>query len=143
MTVYRSLFIVLALMALSGCAGASNTNSAPAPQSSPTLGSKQLNDLTVTLSSSPTPPIRGVGTLEAAIVDAKGQPVTDARVSFDLDMTSMSHGKNVVPAAQTAKGRYAGQVRFVMPGPWRTLVVIERPGQPPMQVRFDFPVNLR
>ena len=146
MTRYRPLLIVLALalIALSGCAGAKPaTASAQAPQGQPSLGSKQLNGLTVTLLSSPARPIRGVGTLEAVLMNAQAQPVTDARVSFDIDMTNMSHGKYVVAATQTAQGRYAGQVRFMMPGPWRAIVAIERPGQQPLLVRFDFPVNFR
>lgn len=152
MTRYRPLLIILALallaltfFALSGRAGISTSGaaSAQAPQRQPALGSKQLNGLTITLLSTPAQPIRGLGTLEAVITNAQAQPVTDAQVSFDIDMTNMSHGKYVVTAAQTAKGRYAGQVRFMMPGPWRAIVAIERPGQPPMRVRFDFPVNLR
>ena len=147
MTRYRSLLIVLvlALIALSGCAGnsAPKTASAQTLQGQPSLGSKQLNGLTVTLLSSPARPIRGVGTLEAVLMNAQAQPVTDARVSFDIDMTNMSHGKYVVAATQTAQGRYAGQVRFMMPGPWRAIVAIERPGQQPLLVRFDFPVNFR
>jgi len=31
--------------------------------------------------------------------DANGQSVNDAQVLFDLDMTTMSHGKNIVAAA--------------------------------------------
>ena len=144
---YRSLLIILALalIALSGCAGnsAPKTASAQPTPGLPSLGSKQLSGLTVTLLSSPAQPIRGVGTLEVVITNAQAQPVTDAQVSFDIDMTNMSHGKYVVAATQMAKGRYAGQVRFMMPGPWRTIVTVERPGQQPVQVRFDFPVNLR
>jgi hypothetical protein len=69
--------------------------------------------------------------------------VDDATISFDIDMTNMSHGKYVVAAAPQGNGRYAGQVRFMMPGPWRAIARIERPGQPAEQVRFDFNVNMR
>jgi len=97
----------------------------------------------VRLSSRPTPPIRGISTLEAAVTDTKGQPVNDAQVLFDLDMTTMSHGKNIVAAAPQGNGRYFGQVRFMMPGPWRVIAVVEQPGHPAEQVRFDFNVNFR
>jgi hypothetical protein len=108
-----------------------------------TLGDKKSANFVVRLSSRPTPPIRGIGTLEAIVTDTKGQPINDARVLFDLDMTTMSHGKNIVAAAPQGNGRYVGQVRFMMPGPWRAITVVERPGQPAEQVRFDFNVNFR
>ena len=108
-----------------------------------TLGKLVSASFVVRLSSSPTPPIRGIGTLEAVVTDAKGQPINDARVLFDLDMTTMSHGKNIVAAAPQGNGRYVGQVRFMMPGPWRAITVVERPGQLAEQVRFDFNVNFR
>ena len=137
------LFVLLTLVALSplaGCAPQATALTAPAPG---TLGNQQAADLVVRLFSTPTPPVRGLDVLEAVITDVKGQPVTDARVSFDLDMTTMSHGKYVVKAAPQAGGRYAGQVRFMMPGPWRVIAIIERPGHPIEQMRFDFNVNLR
>ena len=157
------------LLSIAGCAPAANasptpvltaSNSQPSvvptalPLSTPTansipvlapgtLGNKKSVNFVVRLSSRPTPPIRGIGTLEAVVTDTKGQPVNDVRVSFDLDMTTMSHGKNIVAAAPQGNGRYVGQVRFMMPGPWRAITVVERAGQPAEQVRFDFNVNFR
>jgi len=107
-----------------------------------TLGKKSAN-FVVRLSSTPTPPVRGISILEAVVTDTKGQPINDAQVSFDLDMTTMSHGKNIVAAAPQGNGRYVGQVRFMMPGPWRVIAVVEQPGHPAEQVRFDFNVNFR
>ena len=108
-----------------------------------TLGNQKSANFVVRLSSTPTPPVRGISTLEAVVTDTKGQPINDARVLFDLDMTTMSHGKNIVAAAPQGNGRYVGQVRFMMPGPWRAITVVERPGQSAEQVRFDFNVNFR
>lgn len=79
--------------------------------------------------------------LEALVSDADGQPVSDATVAFDLDMTNMSHGKYVVPAVPAGNGRYTGMVFFRMGGPWRVIVSTERPGRPTEQVRFDFAVR--
>jgi len=90
--------------------------------------------------SNPNPPIRGTNTFEALVTDAKGQPVSDAALSFDIDMTNMSHGKNVVTASALGEGRYRGDVHFLMPGPWRVIVGIDRAGQT-STVRFDFMVN--
>lgn len=116
----------------------------PAVVGRASLGSnKQAADLTIALFSAPNPPIRGASTLEAVVTDAQGQPVTDAQVAFDLDMTNMSHGKNVILATPQGGGHYAGRVFFMMPGPWRVITIVQRPQQPIVQTRFDFQVNLR
>jgi hypothetical protein len=57
-------------------------------------------------------------------------------------MTNMSHGKNVVNANATGDGHYNGNVSFLMPGPWRVIVGIDRSGQT-STVRFDFNVNFK
>jgi hypothetical protein len=136
---------LMMLAAITGCSsGAPPTPAAAtqAPGGAP-LESKQVGDLKLTLYSSPNPPIRGANVIQVSLTDAAGKPVNGAKVSFDLDMTNMSHGKNVVPAEPAGQGLYSGQVSFMMPGPWRSIVVIERPGQPPIQARFDFRVNMR
>ena len=81
--------------------------------------------------------------MDALVTDAAGRPVTEAQVSFDLDMTTMSHGLNIVPAQPTGNGHYSGQVFFMMPGPWRVITVIERPDKPVERIRFNFNVKLR
>lgn len=107
---------------------------------SPALGGKQSGDLFVWIFSDPNPPSRGDTTLEALIFDAEGQPVSDAAITFDIDMTNMSHGKNVTVAESLGDGRYSGDVFFLMPGPWRVIVGVERAGET-TTVRFDFMVN--
>jgi hypothetical protein len=114
---------------------------AGSPQAS-ALGGKQIGDLFVWIYSNPNPPIRGTSTLDAYLTDASGKPITDAKISFDLDMTNMSHGKNVVAAKPTTEGHYSGNVSFLMPGPWRVIVGIDRGGTT-HTVRFDFNVNSR
>jgi hypothetical protein len=106
------------------------------------LGGKQSGDLFVWVFSEPNPPIRGSNTFEAFITDASGQPVTDAKISFDIDMTNMSHGKNVVEAKSMGEGHYSSKVSFLMPGTWRVIVAVDRAGQA-STVRFDFDVNFK
>jgi YtkA-like len=108
----------------------------------PVLGGKPSGDLLVWISSNPTQPIRGDNILEALVTDSKGQPITDATVSFDINMTNMNHGKNVVTASSVGGGHYRGNIFFLMPGPWRVIVSVERAGQT-STVRFDFTVNFR
>ena len=114
----------------------------PAVTPVPVLGGKPSGDLLVWISSNRNPPIQGDNNLEALVTDSKGQPITDATVSFDLNMTNMNHGKNVVTATSLGAGRYGGAVHFLMPGPWRVIVGIQRAGQT-STVRFDFTVNFR
>ena len=94
----------------------------------------------VWLFSQPAAPARGNDKLDAYVTDAAGQPVTDAKVSFDIDMTNMSHGKDVIAASATGNGHYSGQVFFLMPGPWRVIVTIQRGGQE-VSARFDFNIK--
>ena len=131
---------LVAAMLLSGTSVFTQTNDKPASGS---LGEKKSAHFIVTLSSDPTPPVRGLDALEAIVTDAVGVPVTDAQVSFDLNMTTMNHGKNVVTAVHQGKGAYGGQVRFMMPGPWRAIVRVLRPGQEPEDLRFEFNVKFR
>lgn len=154
----RLMILAFALMSLGlavSCASVSNgpssatpsasvattildSSSAPIPEVAqpPAWASKQSGDLVVWIFSAPTPPVRGNDTLEAFVTDASGQPIADAEVSFDIDMTNMSHGKNVVTASSLGDGHYSAQLHFLMPGPWRVIVGIQRGGQQ-TSVRFD------
>jgi hypothetical protein len=121
-------------------AAASTPNAKPTLVNQPALGGKQSGELLVWIYGNPSPPIRGANTLEVFVADTTGKPVTDAKVSFDIDMTNMSHGKNVVAATALSDGRYSGSVHFLMPGPWRVIVGVDRNGQTE-KVRFEFNVN--
>jgi hypothetical protein len=116
---------------------------APAVGLPGTFGEKRSPNVIVTLASDPATPTWGFGTLDAIVTDAKGKPITDAQVYFDLDMTNMRMGKNIVAAAPRGDGRYAGRVRFSMPGPWRVIVRVARPGLAPEELRYDFNVKSR
>jgi hypothetical protein len=108
-----------------------------------TLGSQRTENLLAWLSSDPVQPVRGAAEMDVYLVGTDGQPITDARVTFDTDMTNMSHGLYLVEAQPVGDGHYAGQVRFSMPGPWRVIAIVERPGQETARLRFKFSVNLK
>ena len=148
----RSLLMVLLLaMVAAGCAGTSTTTtSAPLPAGAlpaevkltgTALGDGlRVGDYAIWLASAEAPK-RGTAQLEAVVLDKDNRPVTDAAVSFDIDMTNMSHGKNVIKTEAAGDGHYAGEVHFMMGGPWRVIVVIERPNQAPVSARFNFNVK--
>lgn len=147
----RSLLLLLVSVMIAGCAGATTTTtSGPLPiEAVPpdvklngvALGDGlRVGDYAVWLTSAEAPQ-RGTAQLDAVVVDKDNQPVTDATVSFDIDMTNMSHGKNVIKTTAAGDGHYAGEVHFMMGGPWRVIVVIERGNQAPVNVRFNFNVK--
>ncbi len=107
----------------------------------PTLGSQRVDDIVAWLSSEPAQPVRGAANLDAYLVGADGQPITDATVTFDIDMTNMSHGAYLVEAVPAGEGHYTGDVHFSMPGPWRVIAIVERPGAETAKLRFEFAVN--
>lgn len=148
MTLTRWLLTCLiAAMGLAGCASAAPaTPGLPLPAdlklSGTPLGDGGLpaGDLSIWLAAVE-PPTVGKLPVEALILDQNQQPITDATVSYDLDMTNMSHGKTIVPATPIGGGLYRGDVRFMMTGPWRIIVSVERPNHAPVQARFNFSVK--
>lgn len=142
--------LLLAIM-VAGCASSTTTATPQALPASALPTDVQLNgtalgdglragDYAVWLTSADAPK-RGTAQLDAVVLDKDNRPVTDATVSFDIDMTNMSHGKNVIKTTAAGDGHYAGEVHFMMGGPWRVIVIIERGGQAPVNARFNFNVK--
>lgn len=125
---------------LAAAAGSPGPALAPA---GPTLGSQSSGDLQAWLSSKPAQPLRGTAEMDAYLLGADGQPITDAKVTFDSDMTNMSHGLNLVAAEPVGDGHFVGSVHFMMPGPWRVIAIVERPGKETAKLRFEFVVKMK
>jgi hypothetical protein len=102
---------------------------------------QQSGDLMVWLSSSPAAPVEGNAQLDTYVSSRDGEPLTGAKVTYDTDMTNMSHGLHLVPADPAGDGHYVGRVHFSMPGPWRVITIIERPDHPVTRLRFEFRVK--
>jgi hypothetical protein len=137
------LFILLMLVSYTACQKspvATPTTQKPTTKQSATLGESQAGDLMVKILSDHNPPTSGNNTFKAFITDAKGQPISDAKLTFDFDMTNMHMGSYVVSPASLGDGWYSSRVSFSMPGPWRVIVRIDRAGQI-NTVQFDFGVN--
>lgn len=117
---------------------------APGAPAGPLLADgQQSGDLLVWLSSTPAQPATGNAQLDAFVVTSSGQPLTDVKVTYDTDMTNMSHGLYLVPTEPAGAGHYTGKVHFSMAGPWRVITIIERPGVPAVRLRFEFRVKDR
>ena len=115
----------------------STTNSASIQV--PASGVKQAGDLRVWIINNPSPPKAGNCTLDAYVIDSKGQPVSDATLTFDLNMTNMNMGKNTASPKLSGEGRYGSLVFFSMRGPWRVIITIVHAGQT-NTTQFDFTV---
>jgi hypothetical protein len=114
-----------------------------APDGSFLAPGQQTKDLLVWLSSTPEQPLAGNAQLVTTLLTPNGEPIDTAKVTYDTDMTNMSHGLYLVEAVPSGTGRYEGKVHFSMPGPWRVITTIERPGAAPVHLRFDFRVGGR
>lgn len=136
---HRLLATVLLLFLLAACGGAGGDSAAAANNvaTNARFAEQQAHGIHGWLAAS-TPPVTGVTSVDAYLEGDGGQPIADATVTFDVDMTNMSHGKTLVPTHATGGGYYAGDVHFMMPGPWRIIATIERPGHTPVALRFNF-----
>jgi hypothetical protein len=92
-------------------------------------------DLLLTLTAAQTK--AGPVDLTVTLVDAAGQPVTDATVLVLNQHLEMNHGVSITVAVPTAPGRYrARQVPMGMGGHWQVEVQVTRPGRPPVAAVF-------
>jgi Tfp pilus assembly protein PilW len=97
-------------------------------------------DLVVQFLTDHNPPVHGVDVFQVFVTDTTGRAIAEAGVSYDLIMTNMNMGKNVVNATWLGDGYYTGKVYLSMPGPWRVTVSINRDGQV-TTASFDFMVK--
>jgi hypothetical protein len=153
---WLALAVTCAIALVAGCEAARPAGASPsAPSTSSsivepslialapagtTLGGQRAGDVLMWLASTPTQPTAGEASFDAYLVGLDGRPLDDAKVTLDTDMTNMSHGKYLVPAEPSGDGHYVGRVHFSMPGPWRILALVERPGEAPVKLRFEFTV---
>lgn len=97
---------------------------------------KTVGNLKLRVSTAPEPATLGDNTLRIEIMDAQGQPVTDATVALEytMDMPGMMIDK--AQAVRTRSGVYEAKVRFTMAGPWGVTVSVQQPGQAERRERF-------
>jgi hypothetical protein len=100
----------------------------------------QSGDLVVQFLTDHNPPVYGVDVFQVFVTDTTGRAISEAKVSYDLIMTNMNMGKNVMNATWLGDGYYTGKVYLSMPGPWRVTVSINRSGQV-TTASFDFMVK--
>lgn len=103
-----------------------------APKGPPT---KKAGDLTLTLSTEPTPPRDGENLLRLKVTDASGKPVENAKVVFSYTMP-MPGMKAVKAPAAFKNGQYEGKAKFGMAGTWEVTVLVTPSGKKEVQETF-------
>ena len=81
----------------------------------------------IRLSTNPDPLQPGPATFFIDIKDKSGKPVDTAKVSFDLNMTTMNMGTQQGDATSQGNGRYAAMGTMTMRGPWRISTQVTMP----------------
>lgn len=97
-----------------------------------------VEGMTVTLNTTPAPPQPGTNRFEVRLKDARGEPVTDAKVNLALSMPSMNMGGPTVAAKHHGSGVYSTSANLSMAGPWQAKVSLARPGQRTLSPAFTF-----
>ena len=81
----------------------------------------------ISLSTNPDPLQPGPATFFIDIKDKSGKLIDTAKVSFDLNMTTMNMGTQQGDATSQGNGRYAAMGTMTMRGPWRISTQVTMP----------------
>jgi hypothetical protein len=103
--------------------------------------SREVDGLKVGVKTDPSPAELGEGDF-TFFVEARGEPVPDAQVSFRMFMPGMkmSTDDTWFPAEPEGRGRYAARGDFAMGGEWVVEVTVARSDGKPVSVRFPFEI---
>lgn len=91
------------------------------------LSSTSNSSEQIALTTDPNPPRLGSANFIITVKDEKGQPVKDAKVFFDLNMTAMNMGTQQGNATSQGDGTYAATGKLTMRGPWKVVTKITMP----------------
>jgi hypothetical protein len=106
------------------------------PSAGPASGSEA-----VSLTTNPNPLRTGPATFIIDVKDKSGKAVDNAKVSFDLNMTTMNMGTQQGSATSQGGGKYAVSGSMSMRGPWRVATKVNMPDG--TVVNKDFTVNVQ
>ncbi len=104
-------------------------------------GSAGANTEQLELVSQPNPPQLGNNTLVITVKDGAGKLVDNAKVSIDINMTTMNMGTQQGSATSQGNGKYAVAARLSMRGPWRVKTTVTYADG--KEAKKDFVVNVQ
>jgi Cu(I)/Ag(I) efflux system membrane fusion protein len=102
---------------------------------------RQVNGLTLSLTTVPEKPKAGNVLLKVTLNDQIGQPVTNAQVVFVYTMPMPGMTDSKATARYTKDGFYEGTVLFGMGGTWVVTINVTVPGRPPVAEKYQFSVG--
>ena len=102
---------------------------------------RQVNGLTLALTTAPEHPKAGEVLLKLKLTDQAGKPVTNAQVLFVYTMPMPGMIDSKATARHTTDGLYEGKVMFGMGGTWVVTVNVTVPGRPPVAEKYQFSVG--
>ena len=82
----------------------------------------------------------GMNMLDVTVLDPAGKPVTGAKITSSVAMTSMDMGTAHPKTQEGKNGHYTTAAEFSMKGPWRVSVTVTPPNQKPFTRAFDFAI---
>lgn len=94
----------------------------------------------IELATQPNPAQTGNNTFYITVRDDSGKSVDNAKVEFDLNMTTMNMGSQKGTAPSQGGGKYAATGRLSMRGPWRVSTSVTYADGKAM--KKDFVVNV-
>lgn len=97
---------------------------------------QKIGDMTLALSTVPTPPRVGENTLRIRLTDEKGQTITNARVSISSTMPMPGMSPVRAEAALSKEGFYEAKANLAMGGTWEVTVKATIPGKPEVKATF-------
>lgn len=131
-------------MGMMGMMGMAEMDSSAWDQAQPSHSEAELvqvvGDLTVTLTTSPSPPKRGDNKV-AVTIRAGNEPVTDASVMLLPTMLGMGMEEKALHVTHTGGGVYEAHADFSIVGAWAIDVRITRPHAETMKARFTVRVG--
>ncbi len=119
----------------SGKAGDMGGMKMAAPAGGSTPAASVPVQITATTASAPK---AGDNALTISLTGAQGKPVTGAKITTSVAMTSMDMGTTHPAVTEEGGGKYTTTTTFSMAGPWRVKVKVTPPGQKPQTKAFDF-----
>ena len=97
---------------------------------------KEVQDLTLMLSTRPEKPKAGENLLRLRITDKKGQLVKDGQVSFIYNMTMPGMASSKAEGKISKDGFFEAKANLAMAGEWEVAVVVRPSGQKEIQEKF-------
>ncbi len=109
--------------------------------SSSVLGTSTNGSGSISLSTNPNPLKPGPATFLIDVKDKNGKVVDDAKVSYNINMTTMDMGAQNGNATSQGNGRYSISAKMTMLGPWKVSVTVKMTDG--SSEKKDFTVNVR